>query len=259
MNKSAAWRSANSSDSSATPCAYPCRRGLIARRSINLQTTLAVSTKRLSLEGPTLSRSNAFVRLTFNRNSVQALKGLCSLGISICGPKRPENLAQVYPAKFPHRIRPEAEGAEDRAIERTNNTAVEAIVAHENCALYFGRRWLRKNTGWKPLLDYAVASPLRIPGDTSRDGSERSLDSPEKQCSIGFQPVFFAPSSGRFASFRCSSGGCKKIRVENLLSAPIALGQGSTDDDCRKMGRTIDTQHAVLLRSSHKKSNQSRI
>jgi hypothetical protein len=40
------------------------------------------------------------------------------------------------------------------------------------------------------MLLYAVASSLRVHGDSSSDGSERSLNSPETQCSIGFQPVF---------------------------------------------------------------------
>jgi hypothetical protein len=31
----------------------------------------------------------------------------------------------------------------------------------------------------KPMLHYAVASSLRVHGDSSRDGSERSLDSLE--------------------------------------------------------------------------------
>jgi hypothetical protein len=35
-----------------------------------------------------------------------------------------------------------------------------------------------------------VASSLQLHGDSSRDGSGRSLDSPEGQWSIGFQPVF---------------------------------------------------------------------
>jgi hypothetical protein len=48
----------------------------------------------------------------------------------------------------------------------------------------------KRNTGWKPMLLYAVASSLRVHGDSSSDGSERSLNSPETQCSIGFQPVF---------------------------------------------------------------------
>jgi hypothetical protein len=34
------------------------------------------------------------------------------------------------------------------------------------------------------------ASPARAHGDSSQDGSERALNSPENQCSIGFQPVF---------------------------------------------------------------------
>ena len=36
----------------------------------------------------------------------------------------------------------------------------------------------------------AVASSLQVNGDSSRDGSGRSLDSAEGQWSIGFQPVF---------------------------------------------------------------------
>jgi hypothetical protein len=36
-----------------------------------------------------------------------------------------------------------------------------------------------QNTGWKPMLHYAVASSLQVHGDSSWDGSERSLDSPE--------------------------------------------------------------------------------
>jgi hypothetical protein len=32
---------------------------------------------------------------------------------------------------------------------------------------------------------------FQVHGDSFRDGSGRSLDSPEGQCSIGFQPVFF--------------------------------------------------------------------
>jgi len=38
----------------------------------------------------------------------------------------------------------------------------------------------------------AVASSLQVHGDSSLDGSGKSLDSPEGQCSIGFQPVFFS-------------------------------------------------------------------
>jgi hypothetical protein len=38
-----------------------------------------------------------------------------------------------------------------------------------------------RNTGWKPMLHYAVASPLQVHGDSSRDGSERSYDSPENK------------------------------------------------------------------------------
>jgi hypothetical protein len=43
------------------------------------------------------------------------------------------------------------------------------------------------------MLLYAVAAPPWVHGDSSQDGSERSLNSPENQCSTGFQPVFFEP------------------------------------------------------------------
>jgi hypothetical protein len=48
-----------------------------------------------------------------------------------------------------------------------------------------------QNTGWKPMLCYfnAVTSSHWVHSDSSRDGSERLLDSPESQCSVDFQPV----------------------------------------------------------------------
>jgi hypothetical protein len=36
----------------------------------------------------------------------------------------------------------------------------------------------------------ADTSSLRVHGESFRDGFDRSLGSPESQCSIGFQPVF---------------------------------------------------------------------
>ena len=56
--------------------------------------------------------------------------------------------------------------------------------------LWKNRSTCEQNTGQKPMLLYAVASPHPAHGDSSKDGSGRSLDSPESQCSIGFQPVF---------------------------------------------------------------------
>jgi hypothetical protein len=47
------------------------------------------------------------------------------------------------------------------------------------------------------MLHCAVVSSIRVHGESSRVGSERSLDSPEK-CSIGFQPVFFRTIERRF-------------------------------------------------------------
>jgi hypothetical protein len=51
------------------------------------------------------------------------------------------------------------------------------------------------------MLLYAVASPLREHGDSSGDGSGRSFDSPESQCSIGFQPVFCSHHRTAFSKF----------------------------------------------------------
>jgi hypothetical protein len=56
------------------------------------------------------------------------------------------------------------------------------------------------------MLLYAVASSLRVHGESSRDGSERSLNSPENQCSIGFQPVFGSHRQVMFSSIHRSSG-----------------------------------------------------
>jgi hypothetical protein len=56
------------------------------------------------------------------------------------------------------------------------------------------------------MLLYAVASSLRVHGESSRDGSERSLNSPENQCSIGFQPVFGSHRQVMFSGIRRSSG-----------------------------------------------------
>ena len=52
---------------------------------------------------------------------------------------------------------------------------------------------LNGENGTQPgILCYinAVASSRQVHGDSSRYGSGRSLDSPEGQWSIGFQPVF---------------------------------------------------------------------
>jgi hypothetical protein len=46
------------------------------------------------------------------------------------------------------------------------------------------------------MLLYAVASPPGVHGGGSRDGSERSLNSPESQWSIGILPLFFRTIMG---------------------------------------------------------------
>ncbi len=44
----------------------------------------------------------------------------------------------------------------------------------------------------------AVASSPRVHGEGTRDSSERSLDRPGSQCSIGILPVFFRTIERRF-------------------------------------------------------------
>ena len=80
---------------------------------------------------------------------------------------------------------------------------VSSIDLEENV-----KRW-KQNTGWKPMLCYinAVASEIQVLGDSSQDGSERSLGSPEDQCSIGFQPVFFR-TERCFPTIRHSPPSC---------------------------------------------------
>ena len=48
------------------------------------------------------------------------------------------------------------------------------------------------------MLHYAVASPLRVHGDSSWDGAERSLDRPENNVAWASSLCSFAPSSGVF-------------------------------------------------------------
>jgi hypothetical protein len=55
-----------------------------------------------------------------------------------------------------------------------------------------------------------------VHGDSSQDGSERSLGSPEGQCSIGFQPVFFRTERSVRSWQRCSA-------VEDLLRGKRAI------------------------------------
>jgi len=45
------------------------------------------------------------------------------------------------------------------------------------------------NTGWKPMLLYAVAARERVRGDGFRMTSSTARPSGE-ECGIGFQPVF---------------------------------------------------------------------
>ena len=81
----------------------------------------------------------------------------------------------------------------------------------------------------------AVASSLQVRGDSSRDGSGRSLDSPEGQCSIGFQPVFRSHverCSTLLARLNCvlfwRSNRCELYQVSLLpLQGEFAYFEGS--------------------------------
>jgi hypothetical protein len=57
-----------------------------------------------------------------------------------------------------------------------------------------------------PCYIDAVASSLQVHGGSSWDGYESPLDSPEGQCSIGFQPVFCLLVERCFLGDR--EGGC---------------------------------------------------
>jgi hypothetical protein len=48
---------------------------------------------------------------------------------------------------------------------------------------------------------YAVASSPWVHDDSCRGSSERSLDSPKSQCSMGFLPVFFRTIEQRVANY----------------------------------------------------------
>jgi hypothetical protein len=80
----------------------------------------------------------------------------------------------------------------------------------------------------------AVASS-QVHGDSSRDGSGRSLDSPEGQCSIGFQPVLRSHHRAAFSKFSPFFREVYKARVETpeLRATASALDgavEGVVDD-----------------------------
>jgi hypothetical protein len=57
------------------------------------------------------------------------------------------------------------------------------------------------------MLHYALASSLRVHGDSSGDGSETSLSSPENKCT-GSQPVF--------------QNQCQGARIRRAISEKIS-------------------------------------
>ena len=59
------------------------------------------------------------------------------------------------------------------------------------------------------MLLYAVATLVH--GDSSRDGSEKALNSPETQCGIGFQPV-------------CRTERCKGLSRSAVPNSGVLLG-----------------------------------
>jgi hypothetical protein len=75
------------------------------------------------------------------------------------------------------------------------------------------------------MLLYAVASPPGVHGGGSRDGSERSLNSPESHCSIGILPVFFRTIGQRFSPGFTSQGRMTReapVRTEPHPTKPEA-------------------------------------
>jgi hypothetical protein len=99
---------------------------------------------------------------------------------------------------------------------------------------------------------YAVAWPLRVLGNSSRDGSGRSLDTPESQCSTSFQPVF--RSHHRMAFFqvaivlpRCVLAGLvidvgDRLRLPKRKDCeiqPLARNRKGTWKSCRLCGKAI--------------------
>ena len=69
----------------------------------------------------------------------------------------------------------------------------------------------------------AVASSLQVHGDSSQDGSGRSLDNPEGQCSIGFQPVFCSPAGQSFWGMALWASATREapVRTEPRLSVTL--------------------------------------
>ena len=74
------------------------------------------------------------------------------------------------------------------------------------------------------LLLCAVASLLQVHGD-SRDGYGRSLDSPEGQWSIGFQPVFCSDHQTVFFQYLENiAGDVSKTQAGSLCSIDFPVG-----------------------------------
>ena len=91
------------------------------------------------------------------------------------------------------------------------------------------------------MLHYVVASSLRVHGDSSQDGSERSLNGPENQCSIGFQPVFCSHVDYAFQAIDCGRGRVAG-RGERLVYRLVNNG----DVVAFKMGRRQGARRAHI-------------
>jgi hypothetical protein len=69
------------------------------------------------------------------------------------------------------------------------------------------------------LLTLRRSVVIVVRGDSSRDGPERSRDSPKKQCNLGFQPVF-SPIRPNFPS----STGLAKCVQDVILTLQDNVG-----------------------------------
>jgi hypothetical protein len=76
-----------------------------------------------------------------------------------------------------------------------------------------------ENTGWKPMVRYGVAWPLRytgLPGWWRREIARRSGE----QCSMGFQPVFSSHDRPMFSKLGWDLGKAFTLTLSSLSTKP---------------------------------------
>jgi hypothetical protein len=83
-------------------------------------------------------------------------------------------------AYLPIPLERQTEPKAETVVQRSEFRAFLAFVGH--LLIEYNLKLPREpNTGWKPMLLYAVASSLRVHGASSLDGSGRLSDSPKSQ------------------------------------------------------------------------------